>query len=284
INKTSGIINVNKRPRNLTSFRRMSRYILQNDYVSPYFTIMESMTYAARLKLNNSSSRNQHKDEINEILDILHLRSRADAYVSNLSGGEKKRLCIALELLNIPTVLFLDEPITGLDEFSATECIKLFKRLVTTGRTIISSIHTPSARLFEMFDKVYVLADGQCVYQGTTKNILPYLNKFDLNCPITYNPADFMIEVAAKEYGDYNEKLVSEVNNGKTYNWCPENVQNDFLNSNVIDEFEMELHSNMYPRTTTWILEYKILYIQMLKQMWRDKVIQCFPPTFETIR
>lgn len=96
----------------MTSFRRMSRYILQDDYVSPYFTIMESMIYAAKLKLNNSTSRNQHKDEINEILDILHLRSRADTYVSNLSGGEKKRLCIALELLNIPTVLFLDEPIT----------------------------------------------------------------------------------------------------------------------------------------------------------------------------
>ena len=190
----------------------------------------------------------------------------------------------------------------GLDEFSATECIKLFKRLVTTGRTIICSIHTPSARLFEMFDKVYVLADGHCVYQGSTKNILLYLSKFDLNCPITYNPADFskcsenfqlvlmnmeiifkflsfkcvVIEVAAQEYGDYNEKMVSEVNNGKTYNWCPSiqdgNVQNDYLNSKVIDEFEMELYSNIYPRTTTWFLEYKILYIQMLKQMWRDKV------------
>lgn len=79
----------------------------------------------------------------------------------------------------------------GLDEFSATECIKLFKRLVTTGRTIICSIHTPSARLFEMFDKVYVLADGRCVYQGSTKNILSYLSKFDLYCPLTYNPADF---------------------------------------------------------------------------------------------
>lgn len=85
-----------------------------------------------------------------------------------------------------------------------------------------------------------------------------------------------MIEVAAQEYGDYNEQMVNEMNNGKTFNWCPPtqdtDIEQNYLNSKLIYEFDMELHSNMYPRTTPWILEYKILYIQMLKQMWRDKV------------
>lgn len=96
----------------MTSFRKMSRYILQHDHVSPYFTIMESMIYAAKLKLGNNFNTNHHLNEIKEILATLHLTSQADTFVSNLSGGEKKRLCIALELLYIPTVLFLDEPIT----------------------------------------------------------------------------------------------------------------------------------------------------------------------------
>lgn len=172
-------------------FHKISRYILQDDYVSPYFTIMESMIFAAKFKMDRHLSEQRHLEEINKILKTLHLINQANTMVANLSGGEKKRLCIALELLNIPNVLFLDEPTTGLDEFSAMQCISMLKCLAATGRTIICSIHAPSARLFQMIDHVYVLADGQCIYQGATSNILPYLRKFGLDCPITYNPADF---------------------------------------------------------------------------------------------
>lgn len=87
---------------------------------------------------------------------------------------------------------FSSMPFTrGLDDLSSSQCISLLQRIAHTGRTVICSIHTPSAKIFDMFDHVYVLAAGQCVYQGHSDKIVEYLQHVGLNCPLTYNPADF---------------------------------------------------------------------------------------------
>lgn len=80
---------------------------------------------------------------------------------------------------------------SGLDDLSCSQCVSLLRRIAHGGRTVICSVHTPSAKIFEMFDHVYILANGQCVYQGQGANLIPYTQAMGLNCPVTYNPADF---------------------------------------------------------------------------------------------
>lgn len=79
----------------------------------------------------------------------------------------------------------------GLDDHSCYQVVSLLKHLAAQGRTIICTIHQPSARLFQMFEQVYILAMGECLYQGGTEKIVPYLQSINLPCPKYHNPADY---------------------------------------------------------------------------------------------
>ncbi|XP_071455033.1 ATP-binding cassette sub-family G member 1-like [Hetaerina americana] len=214
-----GLVCVNGEERDLAEFRRLSCYIMQEDRLQGLLTVAENMAVSAELKLGRGVSQEDKQGIIDEILDTLRLSETKNTRASMLSGGQKKRLSIALELVNNPLVMFLDEPTTGLDSSSCSQCVSLMKVLARQGRTIVATIHQPSASLFEAFDHVYVLAAGQCVYQGATSMLVPFLSSIDLECPMYNNPADYVIELACGEYGDVTGKMVEGADNGKCTRW-----------------------------------------------------------------
>lgn len=134
----------------------------------------ETISYSAHLRLPTSMP----KEEVSSIIDgtiiEMGLQDCADRLIGNwhlrgISGGEKKRLSIALEILTRPRLLFLDEPTSGLDSASAFFVVQTLRNVARDGRTVISSIHQPSSEVFALFDDLFLLSGGETVYFGEAK-------------------------------------------------------------------------------------------------------------------
>ncbi|XP_066594181.1 ATP-binding cassette sub-family G member 1-like [Prorops nasuta] len=258
-NGAAGLININGQPRDLQIFKKMSRYIMQEDLIQPKLTVFELMCFAVDLKLGRKLSAVDKHTAIAEVLDTLRMNNVRDTITEHLSGGERKRLSIALELVNNPNVIFLDEPTTGLDELASSQCVDLLKNVAQMGRTVICSIHTPSASLFARFDHVYVVAAGQCTYRGSGLNVVPFLRHIGIECPMHYNPADFVIEVSAGEYGhEFVEKMQNAVDIK-----CP---ILPITRSNY-EEFELEEEIVK----VSWTDQFLILFKRMMLQLYRNR-------------
>ncbi|KAH8263218.1 hypothetical protein KR044_006212 [Drosophila immigrans] len=210
----SGSIRVNGKPMATSSdrFRRLSCYIHQDDLLRPQLMVGEIMLMAAHLKLGFKVTKSYKLNLIKHILSLLGLEHRFNVHTGKLSGGQKKRLAIALELISNPPVLYLDEPTTGLDSSSCSSCVALLKKLASQGHTIVCTIHQPSALIFEMFDKLYTVADGHCMYQGRVKELVPFLADQQLVCPSYHNPADYLLEVAVGEHQRDISNLIEAAN------------------------------------------------------------------------
>ncbi|KZC09021.1 PREDICTED: ATP-binding cassette sub-family G member 1-like [Dufourea novaeangliae] len=257
----SGHISLNGRVEGVDRLKKVSCYIMQEDLIQPRLTIYEAMQFAVDLKLGNVS-RKTKLTAIDEILDILRLRRAKNTPAENLSGGERKRLSIALELVNNPPVIFLDEPTTGLDEISATQCIDLLNYFARLGRTVICSLHTPSASIFAKLDHVYVVSGGQCIYRSTVANLVPFFRQVGIECPKHYNPADFVIDVSAGEYGtEWVGRMASLV--------ATEQPIVPLLRSTTITQQQLQLAKWM-PKLS-WYDQFLVLSRRMMLQLYRNK-------------
>lgn len=197
-----------------SQYKKESCYILQNDDLPRLLTVLEIMNIAANLKLSNISKKRK-EFLIDDILQSIGLKVCKNIKCQHLSGGQRKRLSIALELVDNPPIMFLDEPTTGLDSSSSSQCVQLLKNLAEGGRTIICTIHQPSASIYEMFDYVYIMAQGHCVYQGSNNNTVPYLASLGFDCPKYHNSADYLLEVVNGDYGDHTELLANAAKDQK---------------------------------------------------------------------
>jgi ATP-binding cassette, subfamily G (WHITE), member 1 len=160
-----------------------------------YLTVSESISYAIKFKTGNSLSDAESDEKVCKILETFGLTECANQLTKYLSGGQQKRLSIAQEIVDDPKIIFLDECTTGLDSVSSMQCINLLRKLADNGHTVICTIHQPSSRMLELFDNLYAIERGQCIYQGSFKSLVPFMRDCGVECPTNYNPAEYLLEI-----------------------------------------------------------------------------------------
>ena len=182
--------------------RSVTSYVCQDDdALLPTLTVRETLRFAAGLRLPTWMSKEEKRLRAESVLLKMGLRDCADnliggEMVKGISGGEKRRVSIAIQVLTDPRVLLLDEPTSGLDAFTASSIIDVLKGLAEEGRTLIMTIHQSRSDLFNHFGGVLLLArGGYPVYAGKASLMLSHFSSLGYDCPITTNPADFALDL-----------------------------------------------------------------------------------------
>ncbi|KAK1345743.1 hypothetical protein QTO34_008207 [Cnephaeus nilssonii] len=195
----SGDVLINGAPRP-ANFKCISGYVVQDDVVMGTLTVRENLQFSAALRLPSTMKNHEKNERINMVIQELGLAKVADSkvgtqFIRGVSGGERKRTSIGMELITNPSILFLDEPTTGLDSSTAKAVLLLLKRMSKQGRTIIFSIHQPRYCIFKLFDSLTLLASGKLMFHGPAEEALGYFASAGYQCEPYNNPADFFLDV-----------------------------------------------------------------------------------------
>ncbi|XP_062552979.1 ATP-binding cassette sub-family G member 1-like [Armigeres subalbatus] len=241
-----GRILVNNESVDRRRYRQMVAYNPQDVMLLPTITVTETLLYAADLRMPSSVSRFQKTKIVNDIIALLGLEKCANNQTRVLSGGEKKRLSIGQELVSNPRIMFFDEPTSGLDSESSYQIVSYLKDMARQGRCVISVVHQPSSDLLELFDDVYVVADGQCMYKGPLDELTQAFADVGLICPQYYNRADFVIKMASKSYSEPDKihMLKQRMKTATISNGYNNTQQNGNLQSRTLDEIN---NTSQYP-------------------------------------
>ena len=197
---TGGAVTVNGQPSKVSRFKKLIGYVPQDDIVLPELTVYENIAHAANVRLPRTWSareRQAHVDAVIECLELSHVRDSLVGTVSKpvISGGQRKRVSIGMELAAAPMAMFLDEPTSGLDATAANSIMRTLQALARLGISVIVIIHQPRMEIFEILDNVILLADGQIIYEGAQDDIETYFESAGFHFPDHSNHADVLADI-----------------------------------------------------------------------------------------
>ncbi|XP_057975009.1 ABC transporter G family member 25 [Malania oleifera] len=185
---------------------RRTGFVAQDDLLYPHLTVRETLVFCSLLRLPQTLSKAEKISVVESVMAELGLEKCentiiGDALVRGVSGGERKRVSIGREMVVNPSLLILDEPTSGLDSTAAHRMVGTLRALAgEKGRTVVTSVHQPSSRAYQMFDSVLLLSEGWCLYFGKGSEAMAYFESVGFEPSFPMNPADFFLDLANGVY------------------------------------------------------------------------------------
>ncbi|XP_065345622.1 protein white-like isoform X1 [Cloeon dipterum] len=208
--ESTGEIRMNGKVVDRDFMRQISGFVPQQDLAIEALTVREHMAFMSNLKVAKGMRHNERARWVKSLLSELNLLKCEHTRLSALSGGERKRLSLAVQLLTDPPILFCDEPTTGLDSYSAAVVVEKLRHLSERGMAIVCTIHQPASGIFDLFHELILLASGRVAYQGEVAAANQYFSSKGLRCPATYSAAEFYVTQLAIRPGK-EAKCINQV-------------------------------------------------------------------------
>ncbi|XP_028784819.1 ABC transporter G family member 22 isoform X1 [Neltuma alba] len=227
-------------------------FVTQDDVLFPHLTVKETLTYAALLRLPKTTTKEQKEKRALDVIHELGLERCQDtmiggSFVRGVSGGERKRVCIGNEIIINPSLLFLDEPTSGLDSTTALRTVQMLQNIAEAGKTVVTTIHQPSSRLFHKFDKLILLGKGSLLYFGKASEAMPYFQSIGCSPLIAMNPAEFLLDLANGNINDVS--VPSELEDKVQMGNAATETRNGKPSPALVHEYLVEAYETRLPET-----------------------------------
>ncbi|XP_062165748.1 putative white-brown complex homolog protein 30 isoform X2 [Alnus glutinosa] len=197
----TGLILINGKVESMDSYKKIIGFVPQDDIVHGNLTVEENLRFSARCRLSADMPRPDKVLVVERVIECLGLQAVRDSLVGTvekrgISGGQRKRVNVGLEMVMEPSLLILDEPTTGLDSSSSQLLLRALRREALEGVNICMVVHQPSYALFKMFDDLILLAKGGLTaYHGSAKKVEEYFVGLGITVPERVNPPDHFINI-----------------------------------------------------------------------------------------
>jgi ABC-type multidrug transport system ATPase subunit len=194
-----------------TAFRSMSCFVEQEDALIGALTVRETLTFTSRLASTSQLPKNERAARIDALLEAFGLLEQSETLIGTplrkgISGGQKRRVGVASQLITSPKILFLDEPTSGLDSAASWEVVNYLKGVAKRNNLIvIASIHQPSTSTFNLFDKLLLLSSGKPHFLGPVSAVSGHYASLGRELPLHVNPSEFLLELVNIDFARHRD-------------------------------------------------------------------------------
>jgi len=256
----------------------------EDDIMFTTLTVRDTLRYAALLRLPGSMSIRDKFAEVEQLMVKLGLIRCGDTRIGDplhrgVSGGERKRVAIGVEMISKPRLLLLDEPTSGLDSIAALTVVNLLRHIASEGTTVITTIHQPSSKIFDQFDKLLILSRGEVAYYGHASAALEYFASLGFQCPPLYNPADFFLDVCSADPANPEEVEQARLNSSILVEQYQQNskAQAEAQAAELLEQGKLK-RTRFSPKVNV-VMQFLVLLLRSLHTTllsWRLLVFQLF--------